>query len=293
MRELTVVALFSCMLSCVGPPATTAATAGPLAGTNLLSAAPPTPAGGRTGIVEYYGGPVVSKMQALSILWGPNVDPATVAGIPEYLSALVNSTYVDQLSIYDTFLRGVNGHKGTRQRIKRGFYIGQIEITPENTSTQLSDADIVAELKHQIAIGVLPTQTLNTWYTIYFPAGISIFLPGYGYSCSSWVAYHWSSRRRRPAQNNIYYAVEPHCGGGFDQITWTTSHEFAETVTDPIAPASTPGYPAAWVTPGNQEIGDLCQGSYGSLSDGVKSYLVQQEYLDSIGGCSTGNYTSP
>ena len=244
-----------------------------------------------SGLVEYYGGPVVSNVQIVSILWGPNVAKATVDGVPEYLTAMANSTYVDQLSIYDTFRRGVNGHKGTRQHIERGTFIGQIQITPKHKSLDLTDGEIIKELKYQIGLGVLPPTSLDTWYVIYFPANITIFLPGYGYSCSDWDAYHWSKDRTRAATNNIYYAVEPACGA-FDFITWTSSHEFAETLTDPIG-NGTPMYPDAWVGPGNSEIGDLCMGDFGTLSDGVNSYEVQQVYLDNIPGCSTGNYKSP
>lgn len=247
--------------------------------------------GKATGIMDYWGGPVVSNMQIVSVLWGRSVDKTTVSGMPEYLTALANSTYVDQLSIYDTFLRGVNGRKGTKQHIERGTFAGQIEIKPKNRSLSITDDDIIKELTHQIKIGVLPPHTLNVWYVVYFPSQITIYLPGYGYSCSSWLAYHWSSNRDRIAKNNIYYAVEPPCGG-FDTMTWTTSHEFAETLTDPEPPA-TPEFPAAWITQGYEEIGDLCMGNYGTLNDGINNYLVQQEYLNSLSRCSTDNYTSP
>lgn len=244
------------------------------------------------GPVDYYGGPVVGDMQIVSILWGAQVSKTTAKEVPEYLTALANSTYVDQLSIYDTFHKGVTGHKGTKQHIHRGTYVGQIQIAPQNTSLQVSDRDIIKELQYQIELGVLPPQTLNMWYLIYFPQNVSIYLPGYGYSCSDWLAYHWSSKRKRPSKSNIYYGVEPECGN-FATITWTTSHEFAETLTDPVATGGTPDYPQAWLTPGNAEIGDLCMGNYGMLSDGTNSYLVQQEYLNSTRACSTGDYTSP
>ena len=246
------------------------------------------------GVVNYYGGPVVSNVQIVSVLWGPNVDPTTVSGVPEFLTDLANSTYVDQLSIYDTFLRGVNGHEGTKQHIGRVTFFGQVQIPPKHMSLNITDEDIIKELKYQIGTGVLPPQTPNMWYVIYFPENVSIFLPGYGYSCSDWYAYHWSSvREKRASKTNIYYAVEPECDGGFDTITWTSSHEFAETLTDPVSTGGTPTYPDAWVTSYYAEIGDLCMGYYGMLTAGTNSYLVQQVYLDSIPGCSTGNYTSP
>ena len=87
------------------------------------------------GQMLYYGGSVLANAKVVSVLWGSSVNPTTVAGIPGFTTALVNSTYVDQLAQYDTFLKGVNGHKGTKQHIGRGSFVGQVQITPANTST--------------------------------------------------------------------------------------------------------------------------------------------------------------
>ena len=58
-------------------------------------------------------------------------------------------------------------------------------------------------------------------------------------------------------------------------------------------PGTNPAFPQAWNTSNGYEIGDLCEGYTGTLTDPTTSYEVTQVYLNSRSGCSTGNYTSP
>ena len=246
-----------------------------------------------SGPMFYYGGSVFESVKVISVLWGPNVPSATVDNIPEFTTALVNSTYVDQLSPqYDTFLRGVNGHHGTKQHIARGSFLGQIQITPHNTSSSLTDADVQAELRYQIKHGVLPIQDLSTLYMVYFPSSVTINLDGL-ISCQDFGAYHFAKNDTKLASNNVFYSVEPECGAGFDFLTFAASHEFIEATTDNVpTPGSIPDFPQAWNDVNGEEAGDLC-GDAGTLSDGTHSWTVTQYYLNTIEACSTGNYQSP
>jgi hypothetical protein len=245
------------------------------------------------GDMNYYGGSVFTSSKVVSIMWGPNVPPTTVSGIPEFTTAIVNSTYVDQMAEYNT--KGavaINGHKSTKQIIGRGSYLGQIQIKPRNKSTSLSDDDVQAELKHQIKIGVLPPQDLNNLYMVYFPQNVSINLDGL-VSCQDFGAYHFATNDLKLARGNVFYAVEPACNYSFNSITFIAAHEFAEATTDNVpTPGSFPDFPQAWNDANGFEIGDRCGGS-GQLNDGTKSFTVTQYYLNSKHGCSTGNYTSP
>lgn len=244
------------------------------------------------GKVNYYGGSVFASVKVVSVIWGGSVNPNTVAGIPDFSNALVNSTYVDQLAEYDTFLRGINGHRGTHQHILRGSFLGQVQITPANSSPNLSDADVQAELAHQIAIGTLPVQDLNTLYMVYFPVGVTITLDNL-LSCRDFGAYHFAVNDSQRVRNNLFYAVEPDCNFAFSSITYIASHEFAEAITDNIpTPGSSPAYPQAWNRADGYEIGDLCS-TGGTLVAGAMSWSVTQVWLNSKNGCSTGNYTSP
>jgi hypothetical protein len=250
------------------------------------------PIQGSKGDMLYYGGTVFPKVKVVSVIWGPNVNSQTVADIGGFLKAIVNSTYVDQLKIYDTDLKAVNGRKGTNQKIKRGTYFGQVQITPEHKSHTLTDADIRKELAYQISKGVLPGNTLNTLYMTYFPADVTIKLDGLT-SCDQFGAYHEAvSSRRTPT--NIFYGVMPDCSAGFDFLTIVSSHEFAEATTDNIpTPGSNPKYPQAWNTSDGFEIGDLCEGTEATLTTKSDVYEVQELYLNNKQSCGTANFTSP
>lgn len=241
----------------------------------------------------YYGGTVFTNSKVVSVIWGNNVNPTTVSTIPGFSSAIVNSTFVDQMGEYSTKgHKGVGGHKSSKQVIGRGTYLGQVQITPHNKSANLSDADVQAELAFQITAGTLPHQDLNTLYMVYFPDNITITLDGL-VSCQSFGAYHFAVNDTKLTKKNLFYAVEPGCHYNIQNITFAASHEFAEATTDNVpTPGSNPAFPQTWNTSDGYEIADLCGGS-GTLTAGAASYVVTQYFLNSTGRCSSSNYTSP
>ena len=241
----------------------------------------------------YYAGPVISSVKVAVVLWGSGVAKTTNTRIGPFSSAIVNSTFVDQLGQYSTNIIGVNGMQGTDQTITRGSYLGKFIITPYNNSKTLTDGDIKKELKAQIKGGMLPPQDLDTLYMVYFPQNISITLDNLK-SCVDFGAYH-EARSAKIKPNNLFYAIMPDCGGGISEITFAASHEFAEAVTDAIpTPGSNPAYPQAWNTSNGYEIGDLCESAPSStLTAAGKTYVVTQVFLNSTNACSTGKYTSP
>jgi len=239
----------------------------------------------------YYGGPVIANVRIVSVIWGPNVNRTTAARIGPFLGAVVNSTYIDQLAQYATNRTAVNGQAGTNQKIGRGAYRGQFMIMPKNASPSLTDAAIQTEIRQQIAAGKLPAADLNTLYMIYFPFNVTI--TSFGKSCVAFAAYH-SSSSGAVSTSNLFYGVMPDCGGGFADMTISSSHEIAEAVTDAIpTPGSKPVYPQAWNTSTGYEIADLCQGTKTTLTGAGKNYSVQQVFLNSTGKCGTGKFTSP
>ena len=253
---------------------------------------PQPPPTGAASTMLYYAGPVIANMKAVGVIWGSHVNKITSSQIGGFLGAIVNSTYVDQLAQYDTNIKGVNGRKGTDQSIVRGTYQGKFQITPKNTSTKLTDADVQAELAGQIAAGKLPAADLNTLYLIYFPRNVTITIAGLT-SCVQFGAYH-SSSSPSITPNNLFYTVEPDCGGGFSYQTVASSHEYAEATTDAIpTPGSHPAYPQAWNTSNGSEIGDLCEGHNTTLKTAKKTYTVQEVFDNSHNQCATGTFTSP
>ncbi len=256
------------------------------------AAAPPSQAAKTTML--YYGGPVLAKSQVVSVIWGASVAKTTIQKIGPFLRSIVNSTYVDQLAQYSTNIVAVNGQHGTDQTIVRGTYLGQFLIRPVNRKHVLTDAEIQTELLAQIAAKKLPASNLNTLYMIYFPASFTIVLDG-SKSCVAFGAYH-SATSATVTPTNVFYGVMPDCSGGFGaNLTFASSHEFAEATTDAIpTPGSTPAYPQAWNTFNGYEIGDLCEGVPGTtLTTKTGTYTVTQVFDNKTHACSTGTFTSP
>ena len=246
------------------------------------------------GDMFYYGGSVFSSVKLVSVIWNKNVLQTTQTQIPLFSAAIVDSTYLDQMQEYNTKgVIAVNGHKGTKQKIERGTYLGQFLLKPHNKSTSLTDADVQVELKHQIADGNLPPRDLNTLYMVYFPANISIDLQG-SKSCQAFGAYHFATNINKLSKKNLFYSVEPECNQGLSFLTFVAAHEFAEATTDNVpTPGSNPDFPQAWNDVLGFEVGDKCSGQ-GKLTSTAGSWTVTQYYLNSLHGCSTkANYTSP
>jgi hypothetical protein len=260
----------------------------PTSFTDVAAQVPPA------GDMNYYGGSVFSSVKLVSVIWNKDVLQNTKDQVPLFSAALVDSTYIDQMDEYSTKgVNAINGHKGTNQIIHRGTYLGQVQLTPHNKSKQLTDADVQREIKRQIADGVLPPRDKNTLYMVYFPSDITINLDG-SLSCQAFGAYHFATNDSHIARtSNVFYAVEPECNSGFGFLTFAASHEFAEATTDNVpTPGSNPDFPQAWNDSSGFEVGDKC-GGHGTLTSDAGSWQVTQFYLNSLHGCSTGNYTSP
>src|SRR5262249_41071412 len=153
---------------------------------------------------------------------------------------------------------------------------------------------VQAEIEHQIKKGILPPRDLNTLYMVYFPSNVTIELDGLT-SCVDFGAYHFATDDAELSKKNIFYAVEPDCGGGIGNITFAASHEFAEATTDNVpTPGSNPDFPQAWNDADGFEVADKCGGS-GQLTDTTtsKHWTVTQYWLNSTNKCSIGSYTSP
>ena len=54
------------------------------------------------GTFPYYGGPVISNVHVVEVLWGSFVDVPSTTGLPQFLTDVVNSNYFDLLSEYGT-----------------------------------------------------------------------------------------------------------------------------------------------------------------------------------------------
>ena len=224
----------------------------------------------------YFGGPVISNVKVVVVLWGNNVDPRITTRIGKFYRSVTDSNYVTWLSPqYDTFRTAVNGLPGTNQKIGAGTFLGTFTINPAVTQGTIDDTAIQAELQNQISGGHLPAQDADTLYMVYFPPGLNITAFG-ATSCQQFCAYHNFDGPPDPSKPHIFYGVMPDisapaCFAGcestppnppdlFDSVTTISGHEFEEAITDPFpTPGNTPGFPQAWNDANGFEIGDLCE----------------------------------
>ena len=238
--------------------------------------------------MNYYGGPVISTVKVVTVMWNSKVNSTVQSGIGGFFTAATNSTFFDIMAQYATDLTGINGHAGTDQTISRGTWTGQVVLKPHNGATTLTDKQVQKELLYQINHKILPKPDANTLYMTYFPPGYTITL-GNAQSCSAFGAYHEGFKNKKFP--GIFYGVMPDCGYSFNDETIVSSHELAEATTDAFpTPGSKPNYPQAWNTSDGYEIGDLCEGTQGNLTAGSTTYEVQQLYSNLTAKCTTGNY---
>ena len=250
--------------------------------------------------LAYLGGPVISNVKIISVMWGSSVDKTVSGQVGGFYSTIVNSSYMDWLSEYNTNITATNGHQGTNQTIGRGTFSGVYTITPSTgNATAVDDSAIQSELAAQIAAGHLPANSDDTLYMVSFPAGVTISLTFGGstaYSCQEFCAYHNSGHA---GSGNLYYGVLPDfsgacssgCGNNdmFSNYTAAASHEITEAITDPQVgdtPGNTVDYPMAWYDSAGGEIGDICVGTTASLpgSNG-SNYTVQGEWSNKQNAC--------
>ncbi len=265
--------------------------------------------------VEYFGGPVISSVHVVLVLYGPgaylpNIAGTTTPSMANFYNDITKSTFFDMLSEYSTVgIAAADGTAGTNQIIGHGFFDGQFTITPAaaNNGATITDNQIQAELLSQVNAGNLPAPALdiqgnsNTLYMIFFPPGKSITAGG-STSCvrGGFCAYH-NSTNASFGTHRLYYGVMPDlqppsgcstgCGSGttFDMATNVTSHELSEAVTDAdVGPATAFARPLAWMDRVNGEIGDICVGQEASVLANGTTYTVQQEFSNFQNDCVSG-----
>ncbi len=253
--------------------------------------------------LTYWGGPVISNVNIIQVLYGSGTYIPEVTGpqLGNFYTQLVgNHPWFDWLSEYDTNITANGGGQGTNQHIGPGTYSGQIQITPSaaNSGTSITDDQIKAELIAQINAGKLPQPNANTLYMVNFPQGVNISLQGTP-SCQAggFCAYHETGVLNG---NDFFYGVLPDqgpqsgcftgCGSNatvFANQTEVASHEVTEAITDcAVGLATTNGPPLGWYDQTNGEIGDICNGTSGTFvgSDGV-TYTAQLEFSNSQNNC--------
>ncbi len=111
--------------------------------------------------VDYFGGPVISSVHVVLVLYGPGAYLSNIAGtatptMANFYNDITRSTLFDMLSEYSTTgVKAVDGSAGTNQFIGHGFFDGQFSITPAaaNNGATITDNQIQAELLSQVNAG--------------------------------------------------------------------------------------------------------------------------------------------
>ena len=272
---------------------------------NAAALAPAAPAGAH---LSYFGGPIISNVHVVQVLYGSGSYNAQVAGttsptMGQFYGDLTgtNSGYVSLLTQYNTTISG-----GTNQTIGNGTFDGLFQIVPSagNNGSTISDTQIQSELLAQITAGHLPAPVLdaagnvNTLYMIFFPPGKTITQGGSS-SCvpGGFCAYHGTTSSLLNGKN-VLYGVMPDmqsglcstggCGNGgvFGNYTSVTSHELTEAITDAdVGIATTFAPPLAWYDMVNGEIGDICNGQQGTYTANGTAYTIQLEFSNAANNC--------
>ena len=263
--------------------------------------------------LTYFGGPVISNVQVVQVLYGSGSYDPQVAGlvspsIGNFFSDISNSGFMDMLSEYNT-----PGSGGTGQTIGHGSFAGTFQIIPSaaNSGFLITDGQIQAELLAQITAGHLPPPVLdaggnpNTLYMIYFPHDTQIDSGG-ALSCINFCAYHGTTTATfnlRP----VLYGVMPDfqsgsgcefgCGTSttFGNNTSVSSHEMAEAITDAdVGIATVFGPPLGWVDFNTgEEIGDICEPQASDYIANGTSYHIQLEFSNAANNCILPPVTTP
>ena len=258
--------------------------------------------------LSYFGGPIISNVHVVQVLYGSGSYNAQVAGatsptMGQFYGDLTgpNSGYTSLLTQYNTTVSG-----GTNQTIGNGTFDGLFQIVPSagNNGSTISDAQIQSELLAQITAGHLPAPQLdaagnvNTLYMFFFPPGKTITQGGSS-SCvaGGFCAYHGTTSSLLNG-HNVLYGVHPDmqsglcstggCGnaGVFGNYTSVTSHELTEAITDAdVGIATTFAPPLAWYDMVNGEIGDICNGQQGSYTANGTAYTIQLEFSNAANNC--------
>ena len=260
--------------------------------------------------LSYFGGPIISNVQVIQVLYGSGSYNSQIAGttsptMGNFFGDITgaNSGLMTLLQQYNTNISG-----GTGQVFGNGTFAGLFQIVPAagNNGSTITDTQIQSELLAQINAGHLPAPTNdalgnpNTIYMIYFPPGKTISQGGSN-SCQAggFCAYHGTTSSTLNTKH-VLYGVLPDMQAGsgcatgcgtsttFGNYTSVTSHELVEALTDAdVGIATTFGPPLAWYDMTNGEIGDICNGQQATYVANGTSYVIQLEFSNAANNCVT------
>src|SRR5205823_5337276 len=120
------------------------------------------------------------------------------SNLTSFYGSVTNSPYYDMLSQYST----------STQTLTRGG-LGAAFVDTQ-TSTNVTDAQVQAELAKLIDSGKVPANSANAYYPFHFPPGTTVTDTGGTASCTQWCAYHGTFVHNG---QDVYYGIIPDQGG--------------------------------------------------------------------------------
>lgn len=221
-----------------------------------------------------HGGKVLPVSNTVAIWWGnQSAFPADAqSGIDAMFEGLQGSTF---LNVSSQYMRGATSSSS--------FHTNYTDTSaPPNSSPRVST--IVGEACRVLtANGATPdANTLYLVYTSNFPHQLNYCaFHSFGYCHSTTIQIAYMPNLANVGGCNPLSVADLGCNSyseGTMALANASSHEFSETITDPLI--------SAWYDNGGSEIGDKCNFSFAScvnLSTG--SFQLQQEWSNQVSGC--------
>jgi hypothetical protein len=189
------------------------------------------------------------------------IDPSTgrfvseVCSLNYFLRDIVSSAYITLLANEYSVLNGPQIGQGT----SKGSFILEIPIEQpaNNNSFIISYTDIQNALDSSISNGIIPPPSSNTCYVIYI-VGTKVKNPNSNFT----DGFHHSFNLANGVKATYCFV---NADAYFDQITYVTSHELAEAITNPDFDAW------SWLDDYGNEICDVCDPSETVSLDDLKN----------------------
>jgi hypothetical protein len=234
--------------------------------------------------LQYYGGPLLEHVRVATLFWGASWrHDQKQRELGDYLNGFFQDLFAD-----GRFMANLAQYSAGGYTIGNGEFIATA-TDEQSPPARVTDGQIQAEIRAQIAAGHLPQPAADTLYFVFTPPQV-VVAHGDEESGKEFLGYH--SYALAFLEDEFPYAVIPYSDqhevqpGNPHLMTDTVSHELAEAVTDPQVGQGTLG----WYDEHNGELGDIPDYLYFDHRIGAhdlwdvlegtagRRYLVQKEW---------------